>query len=149
VAGFQAINGRIEKQRRIAVVLSDPVPGELLLAEVVIIFRKIVDDVPCKQCEIARRHHLVRIGPAGRVGESRIGEAEFPGALGHGGGEFRLRALQRFRDGDAGIVARLHDDALNENFDGNARADLGEHGRGARGLAARSQCMLADRKSRP
>src|SRR5581483_12053287 len=44
-AGFQAVRADLHVEQRIAVELAHPVPGELLLAEIVIIFRIVADEM--------------------------------------------------------------------------------------------------------
>ena len=131
MAGFETVNRSVEEECRIAVVLGDAVPGEFFFAEVVIVLGKIHDEMAGKTREVVRGHHLVRIGPAGGIGEGRIGEAEFLAATGHGSGEFRFGTVEGFGNRDAGVIAGLDDDALNEDLDGDRGAELRKHGGGA------------------
>ena len=56
-----------------------------------------------------------------------VQQADFAGLAVHVVGERRLAARQSFGDDDAGVVARLDDDAAQQVLDRNFGIDLDEH----------------------
>ncbi len=82
-------------------------------------------------------HHLAGVGQARGVGEVRLGHAELAGALGHLLGEGRLAAGEALGHHDAGVVAGLHDDAVDEVVDPHLGAGLDEHARAFHRLGVR------------
>ena len=81
------------------------------------------------------------MGPAGGVADRRIVESQRPCPPRRFRGEGFFSAEQAFGYEDAGIVARLHDDAADEIFDLHPAVHLDEHLR-----AAHAPRLLADEK---
>ena len=135
-AGLQPVDADVQADQRVAVALADVVPGEGVLAEIVVEVRIGVMDVARQLGQFPHRHLRLGIRQAGRIVEGGLRQADLPGALGHHAGEIRLRAGHALGDRDAGIVRRLHDDALDQVLEADRRVDLGEHGRTARHGAA-------------
>ena len=73
------------------------------------------------------RHVVLRIGPAIGIHEMAVGQAQPLGFLVLPLGEGFHAAGQRFGDDDAGIVARLHDDALEQILERDLVVQLDEH----------------------
>ena len=142
VAGLQAVDAEAELKQRVAVVLPDAVPSVFGLAEIVVLVREVVDQVTGEGDEVVRAHHLAGIGQARGVGEVRDGHAELAGPLGHLLGEGGLAAGEAFGDHDAGVVAGLDDDPLDEIADADLGARLDEHPRAFHRLRVRADQEL-------
>ena len=65
--------------------------------------------------------------PAGGVGEGACHHTQLAGALGHADGKGLFRARQAFCQDDAGVVARLHDDAADQVLHPNVVTLAQEH----------------------
>ena len=129
--GLESVGAEAPVEQRVAVALADVVVGKALLGEVAVVLRKVRDQPQRQPGEVARRHQVVRLGPAAGVGEHAVGEAELAAATGHLVGEGALGSRQGFGDDDAGVVAGLDDDAADEVFDRDPRVDADEHLRAA------------------
>ena len=77
------------------------------------------------------------------VDEIRLRQPDVLGVFGHLLGEGILGAGDALGEDDAGVVARLHGDALDEIGDAHHRVERREHGRAARRRAACPPGMLA------
>ncbi len=86
------------------------------------------------------------VGKAGGIAELRLLEAKLAGPRRHLLGKGRLAAGHAFGDGDAGVVGRLHDDALDEIGQLHPRIEFGIHGRAARGRSATAPGILGDQE---
>ncbi len=80
--------------------------------------------------EIAHGDAQARVGIAGRIGEGRMLQADFAGALGQHLAKGGFVAGQPFGDGDAGIVGGIDDDAVDEVVQAHLAMDGRKH-RGA------------------
>ncbi len=89
-------------------------------------------------CDVAGGHVVVLVGQAGRVDEVTALEAHFLGRAVHQRGKGFLAAGQVLGQRHGGVVAGLHDHALQQVFHRDLLADLDEHARarGAPGLFA-------------
>ena len=81
-----------------------------------------------QQGQLARRRQMLRIRQSGRVAKGRFRETELARLLRHDAGKRFLIARHALGDGHAGIVAGLHDDALQELLQGLLRVDRDHHG---------------------
>ena len=104
VARLEPVRSDIHGEERIAIELVDLVPGEILLAEVMVVLRIVANDVRGEQGHVARSDVLARIELSARIGEMRMGHAEFGGALVHDLGEIVFRARDPLRQRDGGVV---------------------------------------------
>src|ERR1700722_10065423 len=103
-SGLQPVGARQRGQERIAVLLADLVPGELLLAEQLVELGIGLDDVARQFRKLAHRHLVAGIGQPVGIGEGRLRQPKFAGALGHEvGSEGALVAGHAFGERDAGI----------------------------------------------
>jgi len=134
MAGLEAIGADALVEQRIAVALRDRLlgrgidaVGEFLLGIEAVILRELLDDVLGQQRQFARRHHMLRVRPAGGIAEHALGQAKLARTLVHHLGETLFRAGDAFGQHDAGIVARLHDDAAQQVFHLHPAAQRHEH----------------------
>ncbi len=141
---LQAVDTDALAQQFVAVVLSVVVVGKFAFRVIVVELGEILDRPLGQGRQIARRHAVFRMGPARRVAECAVLEPDFAGLFGHHLGEGILAAGQGLGDDDAGIVARLHDYALQQILDADPLARLQEHGRSARGPIALAPSVLTD-----
>ena len=94
--------------------------------------------------EIAHGDAQARVGIAGRIGEGRMLQANFAGALGQHLAEGGFVAGQPLGDGDAGIVGGIDDDAVNKVIQAHLAMDGREHGRAVRRRPTLAPGVLAD-----
>ena len=94
--------------------------------------------------EFARRHELARVGQPIGIPERGFGQAEFARPLGHLFGELVFAAGNSLREHDAGVVARLDDDAVQQIVHRYLAVDGQEHGRSVRRRAAAPPSIGAD-----
>src|SRR5882757_918649 len=145
VAGLQPIGAGQGLEQRIAVLLADLVPGELLLAEQSVHVRIGLDDVARERRELPHRHLVGGIWQPVGIAEGRFGHAELAGALGHEvGRKSMLVAGDAFGERDAGIVAARDDRAVQEVVDRDIAVDRREHRRGSGRRPAPPPGVLAD-----
>ena len=104
VARLEPIRSDIHGEERIAIELVYLVPGEILLAEVMVVLLIVANDVRCQERHVARSDVLARIELSARIGEMRMGHAEFGGALVHNLGEIVFRAGDSLCQRDGGVV---------------------------------------------
>ncbi len=132
MAGLQSVGAGKLVEDEIAVVLADIAPDEAALAEIAIVFRIIQDQMTRQYGQIHRRHQLpVRLRQPVGIDEMRLLEPDLTRPRVHHAHETFHRSAQRLGDHDAGIVARLDDDAADQILDRNPVADIDEHFRAA------------------
>ncbi len=138
MAGLETVDGGVAPQQTIAVVLGDAIEGELPLRVPVIVLGEFLDQVAGQNGDVPGRGVVLLMGPAITVDEVRSRHPQFPGIAIHQAGEGVLAAGYVLGQGHAGIVARLHDQALQQGLHAHLRAYLDEHARalGAPGLLA-------------
>ena len=105
----------------------DPRIGEFPLGEIAVVFRKILDNALCQDAQIPGGHQLSLVRPAGGVDKVAAGHAQFQRRLGHLLRKSFFRAAQTLGQDDRGVIAGLHDDALNQIFNRYPFADLDKH----------------------
>ncbi len=142
-AGLEAVGPDVHREQRIAILLADLVPGELGLAEILVVGRIGADDVAGELAEVAHRHLLRGIRKSGRIGEIGLLQAELAGPGVHFLGERALVAGQALGQGDAGVVAGLHHGALDQVLDPGLAVDRQEHARRVGRRAAFAPRVLA------
>ncbi|OIQ64823.1 hypothetical protein GALL_536260 [mine drainage metagenome] len=134
MAGLHAIGTRHPAQQRVAVGLvcgRAAIIGVGLFREVMVVLRVGFHDVDGEHGKIVHAHQLARIGPARGVGVMRLRQTQLFGLGVHLLGKGGFGPGEAFSDGDAGVVARQHDYALNQLLDRGAVAFVEEHGRSA------------------
>ena len=82
---------------------------------------------------------MIRVRQAGRVHEVAVGHAQLTGGLVHHVGKSVFAAGNVLGQGDAGVVTRLDDDAMQQVADRHLGADLDEHPR-----TTGAPCVFAD-----
>ena len=141
MAGFEAVDSRGPAEQWIAVVLGNVAIPERLLGEQRIVLREGLDDMPRQRRDVAHRHQMLGIGPAGRILERAVLQADLARPLGHQLGKRFLGAGQALGEHDAGVVAGLHDDSAQQVFDRDSGVDQDEHLR-----PAHAPCLGAHRQ---
>ena len=92
-----------------------------------IIIREVRDQPMREHGKILRRHQMIGVRPARGIDEVAVGEADLLGLLVHAVGKGFLAAGETFSHHDAGIIARLDDDASDEVLDRDLAVDVDEH----------------------
>ena len=127
MAGLDAVGAHMLVEQRIAVALLDAVIGEVELGEIMIILGIVGDQMAGQHLEVAGGGVMVRVGPAVRIHEMRARHAELLRLGVHALGETLLAPGHALGDDDAGIIARLHDDAAQQILDLDVVAELDIH----------------------
>ena len=139
MTGFYAVHVRVEPQELVAVALRDVVVAVFALRIQLVVLGILADQGEGEQREIARRRIVSAVGQSARIREIRARHAEAPGLAVHAFHERRFRACEGFGESDAGIVARLDDQPVQQLFDRDRPARLDEHAR-----TGRAPCALRD-----
>ena len=142
--GLEAVRAHVHGQDRVAVQLADLVPGELLLAEVVIVLRVFANDVGGEKGHVARGRVLGGIGFPARIGEAGLGHAELGGPLVHQLGEGFLGAGHAFGEHHRGVVAGLDDQPAQQVLDPHPALHREKHRRAVRVRPALAPGLLGD-----
>ena len=114
VAGLDAVDGRIAPQQRVAVVLRDAVPLEVLDRVDLVFVGIIADQRTRQQRDIARGGVVIRIRQAARIDVMRAGHAELSGVLVHQLSERFFGTGRVLGERDRRVVARLDDHAVEQ-----------------------------------
>ena len=139
MAGLQAIDADAALEQAVAVLLLDAVIAILGNREVMVVLREIADEMLGKGRQILRAHHMAIFRKAGRVHEMAMVQTQLFGFVIHILNECTFGAGEIFRHYDAGVIARLDDDAVDELFHRYLRADAHT---GLRAL--RAPCFFTD-----
>jgi len=84
--------------------------------------------------------------PAGGIAQRRVLKTQLAGPVGHFRGERLFASRQGLGNDDARIVARLHDDPMDEILQFHPRAGVQEHGRAAAFRPPLAPRVFADRQ---
>ena len=129
VPGLDAVDVGVDPQQPVAVRLRDVVVAVLLERIQPVVLGKVADQRRGETAEVVRRRVVLRVGQPRRVGEARVDEAEPLRLRVHPLGECRLAAGDHFGQRDRGVVAGLHDHAVQEFVDRHRAPHLDEHPR--------------------
>lgn len=146
VPGLQTVGTGKHAKQRIAVELADPVVGELAFGPDAVEVGMVPDQDAGDAGQVFGADHMVRVGPAGRVGEMGILEPQLPCPFRHHVCKRRLAAADRLGQHDTGVIARLHDHAAQQVLDPRPAVDLKEHGRRARRRATTAPRLFRHRQ---
>jgi hypothetical protein len=127
MAGLHPVGANGLVEQRVAVALLDAAIGVFALGIDAVALREVGDHVPGQPGQVAHRHVVVGMRPAGDVGEAAVGQAQRLGTLVHQLDEGLLRAGDALGQHEAGVVAGLDDDAPDQVLDLHPRVDLHEH----------------------
>ncbi|MOA20186.1 hypothetical protein D3C78_1406160 [compost metagenome] len=90
-----------------------------------------MDDRASQYGHVVSRRVVLRVRQTGRVHEVAVGHAQVANGFVHHVGERVFAAGDVLGERNAGVVARLDDDAVQQVADSHLRADLDEHPRTA------------------
>ena len=124
--GLEAVHTRIAPQQQVAVGLLDVVEDEFLFLEQRVTIREITNQRTAEPGHVMRAGVQLRVRQAGGVDEMRLRQAQLLRVTIHQIGEHVLGSRHVFRQHDAGVVAGLDDDAVQERFQRNVLADFHE-----------------------
>ena len=147
MAGLHAVDAIVHPQQAVAVELADVVPGIFLFLVQFIVFGKVPNQGGRQQRQITGGRVVVGMRPAGGVGEVGMGQSQPLRVQVHQIDEGVLAAGHVLGQGNAGIVARLDDHALEQFVYRHPLAHFDEHLRAlhAPGLLAHQYLVvLAD-----
>ena len=134
VAGLEAVDAGVAAQQQVAVRLVDVVVAVFLDRVVGEELGVVANDVGRDHGQVARRALVAGFGQAGGVLERGVLQAEGLRLAVHHADELVERAADRLGQRHRGVVAGLHDLALEEFLDGRGHGGVDEHQRTA-GLA--------------
>ena len=144
MAGLDAVDAGIAPQQRVAIVLLDAVPLEILDRGDRVVLGEVVDQRARQQRDVVRGRVVIRDRVAGGVLEVGVDHAELLGVGIHQPGERLLGTGGVFGQRDRGIVAGLDDHAVQQILQRYLAVELEEAGGAVGAGAAAAPGVLAD-----
>ena len=143
MSGFDSVDGVVDSQQWISVVLLDVVPGKRSFRVQRIMLGKVTNERPRHDRHVPGGRVVIRMRQTGCIDEIRIRHTELRRVLIHQMGERRLVTGDELGERHTGVVSRLNDDTLEKIFEGHLVSDFDEHLR-----ATHPPGLLADQHGR-